>query len=197
MNYFLFSIYLSGNWYREASEGQAHRAESSTASTSPRSSTSDYSRSKSSPRLRSSETFSTQESDDPSAEQTPARDLNIEDSNNQATAIAGSSAESISEIVGAQVEAAAVHLIQEIEEDRETSALDGSVRANFCFLLRNKYRSKLVSLGKVKKLRAKLEVIRYIVVFRVPHILTCSEFIHRIIQTVNSVQSKLASNKGI
>ncbi|CAD6241624.1 unnamed protein product [Miscanthus lutarioriparius] len=111
---------------REASEGQAHRAESSTASTSPRSSTSDYSRSKSSPRLRSSETFSTQESDDPSAEQTPARNLNIEDSNNQATAIAGSSAESISEIVGAQVEPATVHLLQEIEEDRETPASDGS-----------------------------------------------------------------------
>ncbi|CAL4886078.1 unnamed protein product [Urochloa decumbens] len=50
---------------REASEG-AHRAESSTASTSPRSSTSDCSRSKSSPRLHS-DTFSTQESNDPAA----------------------------------------------------------------------------------------------------------------------------------
>lgn len=133
MNYLfpVFALPLSGNWHREASEGQAHRAESSTASTSPRSSTtSDYSRSKSSPRLRS-ETFSTQESDDPSAEQTPAaRDRSsIEDSNHQATPIAGSSAESISETVGAQVEPAAVYLLQEIEEDRETPASDGSVRA--------------------------------------------------------------------
>ncbi|XP_021313797.1 U-box domain-containing protein 33 isoform X2 [Sorghum bicolor] len=95
---------------RDASEGQAHRAESSTASTSPRTSTSDCSRSKSSPCLHS-ETFSTQETDDPSAEQTHGRDLNIEDSNNQATTIAGSSA--------------AVHLLQEIQEDREMPASDG------------------------------------------------------------------------
>ncbi|WVZ73088.1 hypothetical protein U9M48_021436 [Paspalum notatum var. saurae] len=113
---------------REASEGP-HRAESSTSSTSPRSSTSDYSRSKSSPCFHS-ETFSTQESDDPSVEQTPTREYNamnrsMENLNRQATAVAGSSTGLVSEIAEAEVEPAGVQLLQEIEEDQETSTSDG------------------------------------------------------------------------
>ncbi|KAJ1281685.1 hypothetical protein BS78_04G324800 [Paspalum vaginatum] len=113
---------------REASEG-LHRAESSTSSTSPRSCSSDHSRSKSSPCFHS-ETFSTQESDDPSVELTPTREYNamnrsMENLNRQATAVAGSLTASVSEIVGAEVEPAGVQLLQEIEEDQETLASDG------------------------------------------------------------------------
>ncbi|KAK8463553.1 hypothetical protein SEVIR_1G378600v4 [Setaria viridis] len=106
---------------REASEG-AHRAESSTTSTSPRSSTSDYSRSKSSPCLHN-ETFSTQESNDPatsSVDETPATtrwgDHTMEGlDNHHATA---PTTASVSEIVESGEEAAAEQLVHGVQEDQ-------------------------------------------------------------------------------
>nr|CAB3448384.1 unnamed protein product [Digitaria exilis] len=106
---------------REAGEG-AHRAESSTSSTSPRSSTSDYSRSKSSPRLHS-ETFSTIESNDPaslSVDETLTRwddamHHSMEDLNYQAAV----STASMSEIVESGEESAAELLLQEVQEDQQ------------------------------------------------------------------------------
>ncbi|PUZ78319.1 hypothetical protein GQ55_1G443600 [Panicum hallii var. hallii] len=107
---------------REASEG-ANRAESSTASTSPRSSTSDYSRSKSSPRLHS-KTFSTQESNDPataSVDETPtSRWVDAMDHTMEGSA-------SVSEIVESGEEPAAEQLLHaEVEEDQEAPSPDGS-----------------------------------------------------------------------
>ncbi|CAL5020300.1 unnamed protein product [Urochloa decumbens] len=96
---------------REASEG-AHRAESSTASTSPRSSTSDYSRSKSSPRLHS-DTFSThQESNDPVDE----------------TAAARWAADAMDRTTEEE-EPGAEQLLHEVQEDQGAPSPDGSVRA--------------------------------------------------------------------
>ncbi|PAN09032.1 hypothetical protein PAHAL_1G453400 [Panicum hallii] len=107
---------------REASEG-ANRAESSTASTSPRSSTSDYSRSKSSPRLHR-KTFSTQESNDPataSVDETPtSRWVDAMDHTMEGSA-------SVSEIVESGEEPAAEQLLHaEVEEDQEAPSPDGS-----------------------------------------------------------------------
>ncbi|CAL4967724.1 unnamed protein product [Urochloa decumbens] len=101
---------------REASEG-AHRAESSTASTSPRSSTSDYSRSKSSPRLHS-DTFSThQESNDPVDETAAARWA--ADAMGHTTEIVETGEE----------EPSAEQLLHEVQEDQGAPSPDGSVRA--------------------------------------------------------------------
>ncbi|CAO2040145.1 unnamed protein product [Urochloa humidicola] len=109
---------------REASEG-AHRVESSTASTSPRSSTSDCSRSKSSPRLHS-ETFSTQASKDPttsSADETATRWADamghtMEGLNHHAVA-------STASVSGIIVEPAAEQLLHEVQEDQGAPSPDG------------------------------------------------------------------------
>ncbi|XP_062220796.1 U-box domain-containing protein 33-like isoform X2 [Phragmites australis] len=139
---------------REASEGP-HRAESTT-SRSPRSSTPDNSRSKSSPRLHS-ETFSTQESNDPttsSVDQTPTRednamDRNMEDLNHQATVISGSSAV-MSELVGAEEEPAAVQSLQEVEEDQETPSADGSDAGKLDDALYKKLKDALMEANNLK-----------------------------------------------
>ncbi|CAN6245562.1 unnamed protein product [Urochloa humidicola] len=126
---------------REASEG-AHRVESSTASTSPRSSTSDYSRSKSSPRLHS-ETFSTQESKDPttsSADETATRwadamDHTMEGLNHHAVA----STASVSGIVESGEEPAA-----EVQQDQGAPSPDGSDAAGMDDALYEKLKDALM-----------------------------------------------------
>lgn len=124
---------------REVSEG-LNRAESSTTSTSSRSSTSDYWRSKSSPSLPSEPfSISMHESTDmktSSLDRTPSRDDNttdhsIEDFNHDATVVAGSSTVLVSEIVEAEGESAVMQSLQEVEEDSPTPSLDGSVCAEF------------------------------------------------------------------
>lgn len=119
---------------REVSEG-LNRAESSTTSTSSRSSTSDYWRSKSSPSLPSEPfSISMHESTDmktSSLDRTPSRDDNttdhsIEDFNHDATVVAGSSTVLVSEIVEAEGESAVMQSLQEVEEDSPTPSLDGS-----------------------------------------------------------------------
>ncbi|XP_062221464.1 U-box domain-containing protein 33-like isoform X2 [Phragmites australis] len=141
---------------REATEG-LHRAESSTTSTSSRSSTSDYSRSKSSPCLHS-ETFSSQESHDAttlSVDQTPARednamDRNMQNLNLQATGIAGSSTVSISEFVGPEGEPAAVQSLQEIEEVREAPSPDDSDAGEMDDALYEKLKDALMEAENLK-----------------------------------------------
>ena len=109
--------------YREASEG-AHRAESSTASTSPRSSTSDYARSKPSPRLHS-KTFSTQEPNDPATASVYETHTRWVD---HTMDMEGSA--SVSEIVESGNEPAAELLLHgDVQEDQEAPSPDGSVRA--------------------------------------------------------------------
>ena len=111
--------------YREASEG-AHRAESSTASTSPRSSTSDYARSKSSPRLHS-KAFSTQEPNDPATASVYETHTRWVD---HTMDMEGSA--SVSEIVESGNEPAAELLLHgDVQEDQEAPSPDGSVRVLF------------------------------------------------------------------
>ncbi|KAF0934614.1 hypothetical protein E2562_025696 [Oryza meyeriana var. granulata] len=124
------SIYLI--LYREVNG--LDRTESSTTRTSPRSSTADYSRSKSSPRVHSlsSEAFSMQDSAEPTAssvDQTPIREDNAMDrSTDEAVAVASSSTVLVSETVEAEQRsaAAAVQSPQEIEEDSPTPSGHGS-----------------------------------------------------------------------
>ncbi|KAG2655095.1 U-box domain-containing protein 33-like isoform X2 [Panicum virgatum] len=109
---------------REASEG-AHGAESSTASTSPRLSTSGCSRSKSSPRLHR-KTFRTQESNDPatasSVDETPTRWVDAMD---HTMDMEGSAP--VSEIVEPGDEPAAEQLLRgEVQEDQQAPSPDGS-----------------------------------------------------------------------
>uniref|UniRef100_A0A0E0K729 RING-type E3 ubiquitin transferase n=1 Tax=Oryza punctata TaxID=4537 RepID=A0A0E0K729_ORYPU len=122
---------------REVNEG-LNRTESSTTSTSPRSSTSDYSRSRSSPRVHSlsSEPFSMQDPAEPttsSVDQTPIREDNAIDHgtegfNHEAVAVASSSTVPVSENVEVEQRSAAagVQSLQEIEENSPTPSGHGS-----------------------------------------------------------------------
>uniref|UniRef100_A0A0E0GF23 RING-type E3 ubiquitin transferase n=1 Tax=Oryza nivara TaxID=4536 RepID=A0A0E0GF23_ORYNI len=122
---------------REVNEG-LNRTGSSTTSTSPRSSTSDYSRSRSSPRVHSlsSEQFGMQDPAEPttsSVDQTPIREDNAMDRgtegfNHEAVAVASSSTVPVSENVEAvqRSAAAVVQSLQEIEEDSPTPSGHGS-----------------------------------------------------------------------
>uniref|UniRef100_A0A0E0CN67 RING-type E3 ubiquitin transferase n=1 Tax=Oryza meridionalis TaxID=40149 RepID=A0A0E0CN67_9ORYZ len=122
---------------REVNEG-LNRTGSSTTSTSPRSSTSDYSRSRSSPRVHSlsSEPFGMQDPAEPttsSVDQTPIREDNAMDRgtegfNHEAVAVASSSTAPVSENVEAvqRSAAAVVQSLQEIEEDSPTPSVHGS-----------------------------------------------------------------------
>ncbi|XP_040376895.1 U-box domain-containing protein 33-like isoform X1 [Oryza brachyantha] len=125
---------------REVNEG-LNRTGSSTTSTSPRSSTSDYSRSKSSPRahsISSEPPFSIQDSAEPttsSVDQTPIREDNAMDrstegfNHHEAVAVASSSAVPVSEnveTVQRSAGAASVQSLQEIEEDSPTPSGHGS-----------------------------------------------------------------------
>ncbi|KAG8060841.1 hypothetical protein GUJ93_ZPchr0002g25657 [Zizania palustris] len=133
---------------REISDG-INRTESSTSSTSPISSSSDYSRSKSSLRLHSlsSEPFSMQDPAEPttsSVDQSPGREDNViglstEDSNHEAIAVAvheaiavtGSSRLSVSGTLEAEQESAAavVQSLQEIWKDSPTPSVQDGLDA--------------------------------------------------------------------
>uniref|UniRef100_A0A0D9VMV1 RING-type E3 ubiquitin transferase n=1 Tax=Leersia perrieri TaxID=77586 RepID=A0A0D9VMV1_9ORYZ len=115
-----------------------NRTGSSTTSTSPRSSTSDNSRSRSSPRVHSvsSEPFGMQDSAEPtslSVDQTPIREDNAMDNstegfNHEATDVASSSTVPVSENLEAEQRSAAtvVQSLQQIEEDSPTPSGHGS-----------------------------------------------------------------------
>ncbi|KAL5208429.1 hypothetical protein ABZP36_032864 [Zizania latifolia] len=148
---------------REVSDG-INRTESSTSRTSPRSSSSDYSRSKSSPRLHSlsSEPFSMQDPAEPttsSVDQTPGREdnaigLSTEDSNHEAIAVAGSSTLSVSGTVEAEQESAAavVQSQQEIEKDSPTpSGHDGSDAGDIDDALYDKLMDAMVEAENLKR----------------------------------------------
>ncbi|KAL6911282.1 hypothetical protein ACP4OV_000087 [Aristida adscensionis] len=139
---------------RDANE-VLNRSGSSTTSTTPRSSTSDSSRSKSS-RVHS-DPFSTQESTDPtssSVDHTPRRedntlDRNIEGLNHRTTNIAGSSAR-LSELAETEEEPTVVQSLQEIEEDLQMPSTDGS-EAGEDEALYDKLRAALMEAENLKR----------------------------------------------